>query len=110
MPTSLRVQSEDSGGETVEKAISIQIIDKNDDPTEIILDNATVPENLSLGIVVGELTTFDEDQTNTHFYSLVNGTGDDDNDSFSISGNKLLTMDSSTPLSIALALSSTPRI
>ncbi|MFT7034260.1 MAG: hypothetical protein ACJA2S_002773, partial [Cyclobacteriaceae bacterium] len=87
----VRLETKDSGEITIEKAFSIQIIDQNDAPTDIILDNSTVPENLSLGILIGELTSLDEDPTDSHFYSFASGADDDNNDLFSISGNKLLT-------------------
>ena len=45
-------------------------------------------ENIN-GEVVATLSTTDEDASDTHTYSLVSGTGDTDNESFTIEGNQL---------------------
>ncbi|MGB3023339.1 MAG: BspA family leucine-rich repeat surface protein [Candidatus Saccharimonadales bacterium] len=50
-------------------------------PTDIGLTNATVSENTTL---VGTLSSVDPDAGNTFTYSLVAGTGDEDNTKFSI--------------------------
>jgi gliding motility-associated-like protein len=83
--------SEDSAGKIVEKAFDFSIVDQNDSPTDIILDNGSVPENLALGAVVGGLNSQDEDVSDTHIYSLVAGEGDSDNGNFSISSGQLVT-------------------
>ncbi|MEM7299196.1 MAG: T9SS type A sorting domain-containing protein, partial [Bacteroidota bacterium] len=59
-------------------------------PTEITLSNSTIPEEESVGTLVGSLTTTDEDDTE-HTYTLVDGDGDTDNANFSISDADLLT-------------------
>ena len=60
-------------------------------PTDIVLLNSTVPENLPSGTAVGNLLALDPDCANTFTYSLVSGIGSDDNASFSISGSTLKT-------------------
>jgi glucuronoarabinoxylan endo-1,4-beta-xylanase len=60
-------------------------------PTDIMLLNSTVSENLSSGATVGNLLALDPDCANTFTYNLVSGTGSDDNASFSISGSTLKT-------------------
>ena len=56
----------------------------NSTPTDIALGPASVDENQPSGTVVGSLTTTDPDTADTHTYSLVAGSGDTDNNSFSI--------------------------
>ncbi|MBW6490843.1 MAG: Omp28-related outer membrane protein [Lentimicrobium sp.] len=63
----------------------------NSIPTNIILSNSTVDENLPVGTIVGTLTSIDADPNDYHTYSLVSGVGDTDNDSFKISNDKLKT-------------------
>jgi autotransporter-associated beta strand protein len=55
------------------------------------LSATSVAENAASGTVVGTLLTTDPDAGNTFTYSLVAGTGDTDNASFSIVGNQLRT-------------------
>jgi|GEM_PF-3338468 len=61
----------------------------NDAPTDIALSSVTINENLSSGTAVGTLSSTDPDASDTHTYTLVSGTGDTDNASFTISGNNL---------------------
>ncbi len=88
---SIRVRSRDTGGSSVESSFVIEVEDKNDVPTDIILDNNTTLENLAPGIVVGSLTTMDEDARDDHFYALVEGEGDTDNHAFAIADGRLIT-------------------
>ena len=60
-------------------------------PTDVALSATTCAENQPSGTVVGTLTTADPDAEGVSTYSLVNGTGSDDNASFTISGSQLLT-------------------
>ena len=60
-------------------------------PTDIVLLNPTVQENLPSGATVGNLLALDPDCANTFTYTLVGGTGSDDNASFSINGGTLKT-------------------
>ncbi|MBL8063100.1 MAG: S-layer homology domain-containing protein [Anaerolineales bacterium] len=66
-------------------------ITKNFAPTDISLSASSVTENLPAGTEVGTFASTDPDVGNTFTYSLVSGTGSEDNAAFSISGNKLLT-------------------
>jgi glucuronoarabinoxylan endo-1,4-beta-xylanase len=61
-------------------------------PADITLLNASVSENQPSGTTVGNLLALDPDCANTFTYSLVSGTGSDDNASFSISGSTLKTV------------------
>ncbi|HLX69201.1 MAG TPA: hypothetical protein VKV04_06195 [Verrucomicrobiae bacterium] len=60
-------------------------------PTDIELLNSTVSENQPAGAVVGNFLALDPDCANTFTYSLVSGTGSDDNASFNLSGSTLTT-------------------
>lgn len=60
-------------------------------PTGINLSNNNVPENEPAGTLVGVFSTIDENQGDTHTYSLVSGPGSADNQYFTISEDNLLT-------------------
>ncbi len=60
-------------------------------PSDILLNHNRVEEGLPIGTIVGEFSTEDTDEFDSHEYSLSSGEGDTDNDQFEISGNKLLT-------------------
>jgi len=63
----------------------------NQEPTNILLSNTIVAENLPINTVVGTLSTTDPDAGDTFTYSLVSGSGDSGNSAFNISGNQLRT-------------------
>ncbi|MFN8494187.1 MAG: hypothetical protein U0350_41695 [Caldilineaceae bacterium] len=63
----------------------------NNPPTAITLDNNRVGENSAVGTPVGLFSSTDLDAGDTFTYTLVSGTGSDDNASFSISGRTLNT-------------------
>jgi hypothetical protein len=58
-------------------------------PTDIALSANSIPENNVIGESVGTLSSTDPDSSDTHTYSLVSGTGDTDNSSFTIDGSTL---------------------
>ena len=58
----------------------------NSAPTDISLSATSVSEEDPSGTSVGTLTTTDADAGDTHIYTLVAGSGDTDNASFSIGG------------------------
>jgi LPXTG-site transpeptidase (sortase) family protein len=84
---SIRLRSTDQGGLYYEKVFTITITDVNETPTNIIIDNASVVDGLSINTLVGAFTTTDPDSGNTFAYSLVGG----DTTSFNISGPNLQT-------------------
>ncbi|MFO7972471.1 MAG: Ig-like domain-containing protein [Desulfobacterales bacterium] len=65
-------------------------------PTDIGLSNNTIKENNTIYSLVGTLSTVDADADDTFIYSLVEGDGDDGNDSFFIfeGEDKLLAVES----------------
>jgi hypothetical protein len=67
----------------------IQGTGMNSVPTDITLSSSSILENNTAGATVGSLGVVDADAGQTHSFSLVSGTGDTDNGSFSISGSSL---------------------
>ena len=60
-------------------------------PTDLTITNTTVPENQPAGASVGKFGAINTNSASVFTYTLVNGTGSDDNGSFAISGNTLQT-------------------
>lgn len=83
------------------------LVPENHAPTNVILSADSVAENLPAGSMVGTLSTTDSDAGETFTYSLVGGTGSDDNSKFSILGNQLKT---ATPLDYEYALTRSIRV
>jgi hypothetical protein len=69
--------------------LNIQVANVNETPTDLILSNTSINENVAPLTVIGNFSTTDVDAGNTFSYSLVNGAGDTDNNVFSISSNQL---------------------
>ncbi len=63
----------------------------NQSPTDLYLSNNTIQENLSVGALVGRLSTEDPDTSDHHIYKLVSGIGDTDNQRFTTLGDMLIT-------------------
>lgn len=74
-----------------EATVTIHVNESNQAPTDINLDDNFIAENSGEAAIVGTFTTTDPDVLDTHSYSLVSGLGDEDNDLFSISGDRLQT-------------------
>jgi PKD repeat protein len=87
----IRVRTDDGNGGTYRKWFTIIVTNANEVPTDISLSDNNLTENEPVGTVVGVLSTIDEDTGDSHTYSLVSGTGDDDNASFTIDGDELKT-------------------
>jgi len=85
----ISVKSDDGNGGTFGKEFTVNITDVNDDPTDIGLSKTSLAEDMPAGTTVGRFTTSDQDKNDTHDYTLVSGTGDDDNDAFSVNGDEL---------------------
>jgi gliding motility-associated-like protein len=88
---SLRLKVTDKGGLSFEKEVVITIANVNDAPTNISASASSVAENSASGTTVATLSATDADAAETFTYTLVSGTGDTDNASFSITGNTLST-------------------
>lgn len=88
---SVRIKFTDSANNFYEKEFTITVTDINESPTDILLSSLSIEENQPTGTTVGMLSTTDPDVGETFTYSLVNGLGDNDNNSFSIDGTQLKT-------------------
>ena len=86
---SIRVRSNDSGGMSFEKAITITVTNVNEAPTDIALAGGSIAENQPSGTAVGMFSATDPDAGDTQTYTLVAGTGSTDNGAFAIVGNQL---------------------
>lgn len=84
------IQTSD-GLATFQKQFVINIADSNDAPTNVVLSNNTVDENLTANAFVGMIYSTDADANNTFTYSLVSGNGSTNNNSFIIRNDSLLT-------------------
>lgn len=80
----VRIKSTDQEGESVASAFTLIISDVNDAPTAILLSHSHLDENNAVNAVIGSFSSTDQDEGDTHTYSLTAGTGDEDNGSFSI--------------------------
>ena len=87
----IRVQTQDNGLLTFQKAFVINVTDSNDAPTSLSLSNKMVNENMVIGTSIGTFTTIDPDLNQSFTYSLISGTGGVDNSKFYIAGNQLYT-------------------
>lgn len=88
---SIRIKTSDKQGNSFSKSFEILINDKVElPPSDIILSNNTIDENIEIGSFIGDLSTESNNIDGIFKYSLVIGDGDDDNASFLISGNQLL--------------------
>ncbi|QTA91749.1 cadherin repeat domain-containing protein [Desulfonema magnum] len=81
---SIRVRVADSHGAAFEKQFAVGVVNANDPPTDISLDNDSINENRPVGTEVGTLGTADSDTGDSHIYALATGEGDIDNDFFGI--------------------------
>ena len=88
---SIRIQSDDGNGGAFEKSFEINITDANDIPTDIEFVVNPIANTSPMGTVAGTFSTADEDSGDSHTYSLVAGTGDDNNNLFTIQGANLVT-------------------
>ncbi|MEJ2706184.1 MAG: cadherin domain-containing protein [Anaerolineales bacterium] len=89
---SILVRSTDTFDDShLDKNFIISVNDLNENPTDISLSATTIAENQSSGTTVGTFSTSDPDSGDTFTYSFATGPGDDDNGSFTITGNSLKT-------------------
>ncbi|MEM7236692.1 MAG: cadherin domain-containing protein [Pseudomonadota bacterium] len=67
----LNVQVTDGGGNTLVQPLTINVLDVNEGPTDLVFTPRSVPENAPDGAVVGTLEAFDEDQGDHLTFSIV---------------------------------------
>ncbi len=86
------VRATDSGGNFIERAVKITVLNVNDRPQEVGLTGGTVTENvLTANRLVGLFASTDADGVGSYNYQLVSGDGSADNAFFFISGDQLRT-------------------
>lgn len=88
---SIRLRTIDAGGLTFEKAFTVGVKNVNEAPTDAVMLANSVAEHRPAGTVAAALATTDEDTNDAFVYSLVDGEGSDDNSSFVVDGNTLVT-------------------
>ncbi len=67
----------------------IDVLQSNQAPTDIVLSNTTINENVPSGTIVGALSTVDFNSEDILTYTFVSGEGSNDNVKFAIEGNQL---------------------
>jgi hypothetical protein len=86
---SILVRTTDQGGLTFDRQFTIVVTDADDAPNDIVLSAASINENQASGTIIGSFTSTDQDAGNTFTYSLVSGSGREDNASFTIDNGQL---------------------
>lgn len=86
----VRVRATDTGSLSFEQAFEINVSDVDEAPTAIMLDNQSIVENEPAGTVIGAFSTTDQDANDTHSYTLTDGEGSADNNSFEITEGELV--------------------
>ena len=82
---SVRVQVTDTTNFTFAEALSIAVVDVNEDPTDISFTGNMITENNAVGDVIGVLSGTDP-QDDIATYELTSGDGDTNNDMVTIDG------------------------
>jgi Ca2+-binding RTX toxin-like protein len=80
------VRVTDVHGNSDTQALTVAVYNANNAPTGVSLTKAIVPENSSLGTVIGTLTAVDPDQTDGFTYTIV----DDPDGKFAIDSNTIV--------------------
>lgn len=87
LSTTVNIANDDSDENPYNFAI--QGTGTNSAPTNISLSSSSINENVVGNSIIGTVSTTDPDVGNTFTYTLVSGTGSDDNASFNIDGSNL---------------------
>jgi hypothetical protein len=88
---SIRVRASDEDGLFSEETFAINVIDVDDAPTTFTLSGLTVPDQSTVGTVVGNLSATGPLPGEVFSFSLVPGPGGADNPLFRINGEQLQT-------------------
>ncbi|MFZ4470583.1 MAG: cadherin domain-containing protein, partial [Pirellula sp.] len=86
---SIRARVEDQFGAGLERVFQILVTNVNEAPTLVAVNPNSINERLPINSLVGDLSTSDPDAGDSFAYSLVSGSGSQDNSFFTIVGNKL---------------------
>ncbi|NCQ69135.1 MAG: tandem-95 repeat protein [Microcystis aeruginosa W13-16] len=87
----ITIKATDAGNLSLQKDLTINLINVNESPANIQLSKTNIEENSANSTVIGTLTTTDTDANDTFTYSLV----DNANGRFAINGNQLIVADGS---------------
>ncbi len=82
----IRATDNGSGNLFADQAVTINISDANDAPTDININSSSVKENSVLGTEIGTLSSVDEDVADTFTYTII----DDPDSKFDIVDDKLV--------------------
>ena len=88
---SIRIRATDGMTVFIEKAFTISVINVNEAPLDLALSGSGVPEGQPIGTTVGRLSATCANGTESITFALVSGPGADDNASFRIVGDHLVT-------------------
>ncbi len=83
----LQLLVEDVAGGLNQFEVVVEVLDLNEAPTAITLDNASINENTAAGSAVGQLSAEGPEESDSYTFSLVDGFGD--NTSFTITDTGL---------------------
>ena len=89
----VQIQTTDAGGLTATTAHIVTVNDINEAPHNISLSSNNVDENQPINTLVGNFTASDQDDGDTHTFSLTNNASYPDNAEFNIQNNQLRTSD-----------------
>jgi len=84
----IRARTTDFGGLFIENTFTLNVSNINDAPTDILISNFTIDENMPLASPIGTLTVVDYDLADTHTLTVESGL---DSASVTIVGNVLST-------------------
>jgi hypothetical protein len=87
----LNIQVTDNGGLTYTKAVTANVLNVNEAPTDVLLTSSGIPENSPARTIIGTLSATDPDASSTFTYALAagNGSNDADNTLVEIVGNEV---------------------
>lgn len=85
----VRIRATDAQGAFAEQGLTLTVTNVNETPYDLAMSNLTIDEGEPVNTFVGTLSASDDDAGSSLTYSLVAGTGSDDNASFNINGNSL---------------------
>ena len=90
---SIRVRTTDGGGLFTDQAITINVRDVNETPTQFSISSSIVQENSPAPVLVGSMSVVDPDTADqgNHLYRFNSSTQFPDNNLFEIRGNELYT-------------------
>ncbi|MBK6281739.1 MAG: T9SS type A sorting domain-containing protein [Draconibacterium sp.] len=88
----VNIKVANNAGISKQEIFDIDVINQNDPPTGISLSSLKISEGTALNALVARLSASDEDAGDLHSFTLKegNGTNDEGNDYFAISGDSLI--------------------